>query len=155
MKKLSFRVVEQLSAYLDGQLSQAERARLEARLRADPELAAALDDLRRTRSLLHRSPQRRAPRNFTLTPKMAGLKPPLPPLVPALSWASAVAVLLFFLTLGSSLLGGLSFGAASPRLSAAPAAQADSTQPSAAASGLDRPDFIAGRSAGTGTARRG
>jgi len=129
MKKLSFRVVEQLSAYLDGQLSQAERARLEARLRADPELAAALDDLRRTRSLLHRSPQRRAPRNFTLTPKMAGLKPPLPPLVPALSWASAVAVLLFFLTLGSSLLGGLSFGAASPRLSAAPAAQADNSQP--------------------------
>jgi hypothetical protein len=53
----------------------------------------------------------------------------VPRLVPALSWASVVAMLLFVLTLGTSLVGGLSFGAASPKLSAAPAAQADNAQP--------------------------
>ena len=74
----SFRDVEQLSAYLDGQLSQAEKTRLETRLQSDPALAATLADLRQARSILRRTPRRRSPRNFTLTPKMAGIKPPVP-----------------------------------------------------------------------------
>ncbi len=132
----SFRDVEQLSAFLDGQLSQVETARLEARLQADPALAAALTDLHQTRAILRRTPKRRAPRNFTLTTKMTGISPPVPRLVPAFSWASAVAMLLFVCTLGTNLLGQLSFGAAAPMQAAAPSGgigggpgDAASTQP--------------------------
>ncbi|MDP2994328.1 MAG: hypothetical protein Q8N46_04310, partial [Anaerolineales bacterium] len=110
----SFRDVEQLSASLDGQLSQAEKTRLEARIQLDPALAATLADLRQARAILRRTPKRRLPRNFTLTSKMAGIRPPVPRLVPAFSWASAVAMLLFVCTLGTNLLGRLSFGAAAP-----------------------------------------
>lgn len=119
MKKISFRDVENLSAYLDGQTSQAERTRLETRLKSEPELAGILEDLREARQILRRTPKRRAPRNFTLTPRMAGLKPPIPRIVPALSWASAVAMLVFAGILGPNLLGRFSFGAASPMMSAA------------------------------------
>ena len=121
MKTPSFHNVEQLSAFLDGQLSQAEKTRLDSRIQSDPELAAALDDLRQARALLRRTPQRRAPRNFTLTPKMAGIRPPLPRLVPVLSWASAIAMLLFVCTFGTNLLGQLPLGASAPMLAAAPA----------------------------------
>ena len=108
----SSRDLEQLSAYLDGQLSQSGRARLELRIRSDPALAGALEELRQTRTILRRTPHRRAPRNFTLTPGMAGIRPPVPRLVPVLSWASAVAMLFFIFTLGAGLVGQLSFGAA-------------------------------------------
>jgi anti-sigma factor RsiW len=112
MKSPSSRDLEQLSAYLDGQLSQSDRTRLEIRIQSDPALASVLDEFRQTRTFLRRTPQRRAPRNFTLTPRMAGIRPPVPRLVPALSWASAVAMLLFIFTLGAGLVGQLSFGAA-------------------------------------------
>src|ERR1035437_6362001 len=108
----SSRDLEQLSAYLDGQLSQSSRARLEIRIQSDPALASALEELRQTRTILRRTPQRRAPRNFTLTPGMAGIRPPVPRLVPVLSWASAVATLFFIFTLGAGLVGQLSFGVA-------------------------------------------
>jgi anti-sigma factor RsiW len=120
MTSPSFRDMENLSAYLDGQISHSQRTRLEIRIQSDAVLAAALEELRQTRGLLRRTPQRRAPRNFTLTARMAGIRPPVPRLVPALSWASAVAMLLFIFTLGTSLIGQLSFGAAAPMLAAAP-----------------------------------
>ena len=116
----SFRDVEQLSASLDGQLSQAEKTRLEARSQLDPALAATLADLRQARAILRRTPKRRLPRNFTLTSKMAGIRPPVPRAVPMFSWASAVAMLLFVCTLGTNLLGRLSFGAAAPLMASAP-----------------------------------
>jgi anti-sigma factor RsiW len=106
----SRRDLEQLSAYLDGQLSQSDRARLEIRIKSDAGLAAALEELRQTRAFLRRTPQRHAPRNFTLTPGMAGIRPPMPRLVPVLSWASAVAMLFFIFTLGAGLVGQLSLG---------------------------------------------
>lgn len=118
--KTTFRDIERLSAYLDGQLPQAEKTRLESRLAADPELAASLEELRQARAVLRRTPQRRAPRNFTLTPKMAGIRPPVPRTVPAFSWASAVAMLLFVCTLGTNLLGRFSFGAAAPAMAPEP-----------------------------------
>jgi len=119
MKTPTLRDIERLSAFLDGQLSRADAARLESRIKTDRELAAALDDLRQARAVLRRTPQRRAPRNFTLTPKMAGIKPPVPRAAPVLSWASAVAMLFFVCTLGTNLLGRLSFGAPAS-LAAAP-----------------------------------
>lgn len=108
----SSRDLEQLSTYLDGQLSQSDRTRLEICIKSDPALASALEKLRQTRAFLHHTPQRRAPHNFTLTPKMAGIRPPVPRLVPVLSWASAAAMLLFIFTLGAGLVGHLSFGEA-------------------------------------------
>lgn len=116
---ISFRDVEQLSAYLDGQLSQAESARLESRLKADSSLSAALEDLRLTRALLRRTPQRRAPRNFSLTPKTAGIRPPVPRLVPAFRFASAVATLFLLLTFVGNLIGSFSLAAA-PKMVAEP-----------------------------------
>jgi hypothetical protein len=112
--------VERLSASLDGQLSRAEKTRLDARLQNEPALVSVLADLRQARRLLRLTPRRLIPHNFTLTPKMAGIRPPVPRLVPALSWASVVAMLAFVFTMGTSLLGKLSFGAAAPMLSAAP-----------------------------------
>lgn len=106
--------LEQISAYLDKELDQAVQSRLDARLAADADLRAALEELRQTCLLLRRTPRRRAPRNFRLTPGMTGLRPPVPRLAPVLSWASAAAILLFLATAVTSLLPRLSFGAAAP-----------------------------------------
>lgn len=100
----SFRDVEKLSAYLDGQLKPSEKARLESRLGSEPELAAILKELRQTRSLLRQLPQRRAPRNFTLTPKMVGQKPPLPRTYPAFRFATVLATLLLFFTFATNFM---------------------------------------------------
>jgi anti-sigma factor RsiW len=116
----SFRDIEQLSAYLDDQLSPTDKAHLEARLQQDETLLSLLRDLRQARNALRHTANRPVPRNFTLTPRMAGIRPPTPRIVPLLSWASAVAALLFIFTLGSNLLGQLSLGAAAPMLAAAP-----------------------------------
>jgi hypothetical protein len=116
----SFRDIEQLSADLDDQLSPAEKAHLEARLQQDENLLSLLRDLRQARNALRHTANRPVPRNFTLTPRMAGIRPPIPRIVPLLSWASAVAALLFIFTLGSNLLGQLSLGASAPMLAAAP-----------------------------------
>lgn len=100
----SFRDVEKLSAYLDKQLKPSEIARLEARLQAEPELASVLQDLRQARSLLRQLPQRRAPRNFTLTPKMVGQKPPLPRTYPVFRFATVLATLLLFFTFATNVM---------------------------------------------------
>ena len=92
------RDVEQLSSYLDGGLSPSDSARLKTRLASDPALASTLDALRESRTLLRRLPKRRAPRNFLLTPKMVGQKPPLPRSYPVFRFATALATLLFGLS---------------------------------------------------------
>lgn len=133
MKNPTFRDVELLSAYLDGKLSQADSARLVSRLKTDPELRSVLNDLSSSRSLLRKMPQRRAPRNFTLTPQMARVKPPLPRAVPALRWATSLATLLLFVTIAANALspslaapafGRGGGGGEAPMLESAPAAAA-------------------------------
>jgi len=103
----SFRDVAKLSAYLDGQLSTAETARLESRSASDPALAAALEAMRQSRSILRRLPQRRAPRNFTLTPQMAGLRAPMPRAVPVLRFATVLATILLAITFATNTLAPL------------------------------------------------
>ena len=98
------RDIELLSSYLDGQLKPSESARLESRLSTDRELRAVLDDLRSTRSLLRQLPARKAPRNFTLTPRMVGKNPPLPRTYPAFRFVTALASLLLFFTMGVNYL---------------------------------------------------
>lgn len=98
----SFRDIEHLSSYLDGQLDPSTSARLETRIKSDPELAAALRDLRVARSVIRKLPTRRAPRNFTLTRQMAGLKAPLPRTYPALRFASVFATFIFIFTFAAN-----------------------------------------------------
>lgn len=84
-----------LSAYLDGQLSSSELRAVQARLKTDADFFALLQRLRQVRNLLRQVPMRRAPRNFMLTPGMAGIKPPVPRFVPLFRFASALAAVLF------------------------------------------------------------
>jgi anti-sigma factor RsiW len=96
--KISPRDWESLSAYLDGQLNPNERARLEIRFKESEALQSALDELMRTRELLRSQPRLKAPRNFTLTPEMAGMRSgqrPIPSAYPALRLASVLATIFF------------------------------------------------------------
>lgn len=110
----SFRDVEQLSAYLDGQLDAGEAARLESRLEADPQLASVFEALRQSRAVLRHLPQRRAPRNFTLTPKMVGQKPPLPRAYPFFRFSTALAAALLLFTFAVNTIGTIPLGAMAP-----------------------------------------
>lgn len=99
------RDIDLLSSYLDGQLSSSESTRLEARLRTDPDLRSVLQDLRGARSLLRQLPMRKAPRNFTLTPKMVGKNPPLPRSYPIFKFAATLATIMLFFTFGLNFMG--------------------------------------------------
>jgi hypothetical protein len=87
--------LDRLSAYLDNQLSPAEKATLEARLEREPELKAALDDLRTTVRTLRSLPAVRPPRSFTLSPERARAIAPPQRVFPALRLATALAALAF------------------------------------------------------------
>jgi anti-sigma factor RsiW len=107
----SFRDVELISALLDGQLPQQDVARLQLRIVSDPELTAIYQQLSKSRALLRKLPARCAPRNFTLTPKMAGVKAPTPRVFPLFRFASAFASLLLVLTFAANGLGQLAANA--------------------------------------------
>ena len=109
MTKITPRDWEALSAYLDNEIAPKERLRLEARLKADQAFAAALEEVRRTRTVLKSQPRLRAPRNFTLTPQMAGAHPgkqSQPTLYPMLRLASVLATIFFLIILAGDLLAG-------------------------------------------------
>jgi hypothetical protein len=120
--RISSRDLERLSAYLDGQLSRAEVARLEARLRDEALLREALDGLRQAKAALASLPSLRPPRNFTLTREMAGVRPQRRA-YPALRLATAIATVAFLAVSGLDVLsrgaGRFAPGASAP----APAAE--------------------------------
>lgn len=88
---------ELLSAYIDGALSDSERSALEARLQDDLALQYELTALRQTVALINQLPKMIAPRDFTLTPEMVGIrlvdKPRRPLIFPTLQVVSAVAAM--------------------------------------------------------------
>jgi hypothetical protein len=90
----NFRDIENLSAYLDGQLSESESKRLKTRLESDAELDSVLSDIRSARNILKVLPKRKSPKNFTLTRKMVGLKPPMPRTYPLFRLATIFATVL-------------------------------------------------------------
>ncbi len=100
----NFRDIENLSAYIDGQLSESESKRLQARLESDAELDSVLSDIRSARNILKTLPKRKAPKNFTLTRKMVGLKPPLPKTYPLFRLATIFATLLFVASISVNAL---------------------------------------------------
>ncbi len=111
----NFRDIEQLSAYLDGQLSPSESTRVESRISSDPELASAYNDIRAARGILRKLPARKAPRNFTLTRQMVGLKPPLPRSYSVFRFSTAFATFLLMLTFAANtIVSNVSFGAGAP-----------------------------------------
>jgi hypothetical protein len=102
---------ELLSAYLDDELSPADRARLESRLKTDSRLRATLQGHRLVKSNLSALPRVKAPRNFSLTPAMAGQPAHRASrLIPALNWATALAAVLFAVLIATDL--SFSVGAA-------------------------------------------
>jgi anti-sigma factor RsiW len=115
---------QQISEYLDDQLSPKEKNRLEERIRIRPELREGLEELQHTRVILRSVPKRRAPHNFTLTPEMVRPRS-ISRLFPVLSFSSALATVLIVVTLVFRLLPGVSVSSASQvQRFAAPAAPA-------------------------------
>ncbi|HLA87764.1 MAG TPA: hypothetical protein VJL10_07075, partial [Anaerolineales bacterium] len=100
----NFQEIELLSSYLDGQLNASESTRLESRLSSDRELASVLNDIRSARGILRKLPARKAPRNFTLTRKMVGLRPPLPRVYPIFRFSTAFATILLMISFAANLL---------------------------------------------------
>jgi len=56
-----------LSAYLDGELSEKDRARVSLKIATSPEAAHYVESLRGMKSLLRLLPQQKVPHNYTLT----------------------------------------------------------------------------------------
>jgi anti-sigma factor RsiW len=102
--RISERDLETISAYLDGQLPQRERTRLETRLQTDPGLREAYEQMHRTRAVLRSLPAVRAPRNFTLTPQMVKVRKSPPAAYPVLRLASVLATLMFVLVMVGDLM---------------------------------------------------
>lgn len=102
--------IELLSAYLDHELDPVETARLESRLQVESELRNILTELRKTRQVLRSLPLMRAPRNFTLTPAMAGVRKQERSRLrwfSTLRFSSALAGLLLVLVVLGDLLTGV------------------------------------------------
>jgi anti-sigma factor RsiW len=104
---------EQLSAYLDGELSAAERAEIARHLPTCAECRGELAGLRRVRTLLGALPAPALPRSFTLPASGAAIsRTPVAPSRPtwyrASQWAGSLAASIgLFLLLGNALLGAL------------------------------------------------
>ena len=70
--QLNRKELELISAYLDGQLPEAQRQRLRQRLAQDAAFKQVFEDIRLTRLALRSAPQIKRRRSFTLTPEMVG-----------------------------------------------------------------------------------
>jgi anti-sigma factor RsiW len=118
---------EQLSAYMDGQLSINDTQAMGKRLDESKELRQALEQLRHTQSILKAVPMHRVRRNFTLTAEMVKTNKVLT-LVPVFRFASALAslglVVLFLLDFGLSF-SKMSLGASAPMAPAMEVRSAD------------------------------
>ena len=93
-----------ISAYLDDQLSPAEKQRTETRLASDPAFKQTLTELAYTRRLMWSLPRKQAPRNFTISPQTVKRSVYQPWLRPALSFVSVAAAVMFVVVFGSGLL---------------------------------------------------
>jgi hypothetical protein len=125
-------LLEKLSAYLDRGLSASETAALEARLEADAGLRRSLDEMRQARAGLGMLPRLRVPRNFTLTPEMAGVRPARWG-YPRLRLATVVATLAFLFTLGVDTYTVRLAGLSAARLATAPLVEGEAQAPQQAA----------------------
>jgi hypothetical protein len=103
LNKLKKRDLEQLSAYLDGELSESESRKVDARLQSDSQFQAAFEELEKTRVLISGLPTLSPPRNFTLTPEMVGVRKGLS-LFPVFRFATVIAAAAFAVLVGANVL---------------------------------------------------
>ena len=111
LSDLPLRDLELLSAYLDGELTPREADRLQARLDGEAGLRWALEELRRTVSVLRSLPEVRPPRSFTLTAEAAGSRARAAA-YPVLQLATALATLAFVAVVGLDALSSRATGVA-------------------------------------------
>jgi hypothetical protein len=102
---ISQRDWQELSEYIDQQLSSRAQMRLEARLQTEPLLRRALEDIRRNRVLLLSQTRLPVPCNFTLTPQMVNIRR-ANPAYPVFRLAAAMASILLVLVLAGDLISG-------------------------------------------------
>ena len=125
---LTRRAVEQLSLYLDGELSPEEAVEIEALLTENAKARYVLEELRITRTLMRSLPEVKPPRNFSLTAEMAGIREKSSA-YPIFRFATALAVFGFVILVGlDALASRATFGARAPAMEsqmefAAPAAE--------------------------------
>jgi hypothetical protein len=118
------RELASLSAYLDGELSPADRQALVARLQNEPDLGVQLEKLRRIKLTLGYLPRLHAPRNYTLTPEMVTVRSQKKsPFIAPLRLASALAAILLVVLFGVEFLF-TSGPLASPQMASAPMLEA-------------------------------
>jgi hypothetical protein len=121
---LSAHDYELISAYLDDQLSKKDHERFEARLKAEPELRKELDEINKTRLMIHNLPHLHAPRNYYIRPIAVPVRATLK-LAPVFGVVSAIAtILLVAVIFGSTLFRSNGPVAMAP---AAPAIQPQQT----------------------------
>jgi len=145
--QLSNRDLERLSAYLDGALSEKEASGLEARLREDPALQQAFQDLKETARMVASLSEVPLQRSFALTPEMVGIRE-RPRVYPVMRLATALATFAFFVVVGVDAITSFSLdGALVPASkeqvameAPAPAADALATG-DAPAEGLDQEEY--------------
>jgi hypothetical protein len=106
--QIPLRDYELISAYLDNQLGSRDRARLEARMKANPELQNELHEMSKTRLLIRSLPKIRAPRNYYINAEL-GVKRVRQRqsmrLAPTFGIVSAIAsILLVLVVFGDKLL---------------------------------------------------
>jgi hypothetical protein len=96
--------LEQLSAYLDGQLNETEKKQIETRLAQEPDLREAYEGLRKTKLLFSRIRRVRAPRSFALTPEMVKARKPKRSFTVSLRWATSLAAILLVVVFGAEVI---------------------------------------------------
>ena len=123
LNKLRRRDLEQLSAYVDGELNEEQARQVEARITGDADLRVALQELKNTHKLVSDLPTVRPPKNFTLSPEMAGIGRGLN-LFPLFRFATVIATSAFAVLVGADALllrggGLLAYGPEPARMMAA------------------------------------
>ena len=108
LNKIRRRDLEQISAYLDGELSENDARRVEARIQTDVTLRRVLRELQTTRKMIADLPEIRLPRNFTLTPEIAGVRQRIN-LYPVFRFATVIATAAFAVLVGADALTSRGF----------------------------------------------
>jgi len=98
----------QVSAYIDEALSPKEKRAFEAHLASSATLQKELLEYKHLKVTLRSLPQKKAPRNFTLSPDRVTVRKAAPRLAPAFSFASAGVAILLMLAFGGEYLLGRS-----------------------------------------------
>ncbi len=99
------RLRDLLSAYVDGEVAESDRRRVEAHLESCDACRTELEELRATVSLLRRMPELAVPRSFALTPEHAVAQRPVMPGGWTLRLAASGAALILVGLIAADLLG--------------------------------------------------